>query len=120
MASVYELSFQLYNKMPWVNVDSSNIKRFYYVEKSQQLYIEFLKKTTDVSANNELIYVYFNVTPQEYNKLKNAESKGKEFHQSIRDKKQTFKVVITDKPKSATDTAKPPAKGHTKYTIKKR
>lgn len=92
----YSLPKNLYGEMPWVTVDSSNIKKMYYVERSQQLYIEFLKKTPVAGQDEQLVYVYFDVAPKEYMALKNAESVGKHFWATIRDKKKFLRVVFTD------------------------
>ncbi len=102
----YTLPKKLYGDMPWITVDSSNIKRMYYVERSKQLYIEFMKKTVAVSADDSQVYVYFDVEPQEFNKLRNAESIGKQFWAGIRDVKKFARVIFTDPDNLPTKKAK--------------
>lgn len=61
--------------MEWVPVVSSNIARIRYQETSLTLEIEF---------HGGRVYQYFDVPLHVFDGLKNADSKGKYFHQSIR------------------------------------
>lgn len=61
------------------NVDSSNIKGYYYNPSEKLLYIKF---------HNDRVYFYQDVTREEYENLINAESFGKEFYKKISNKKK--------------------------------
>lgn len=89
-----ELPEYLYLKMPWEKVVSSNIAQIYYMEKHKMLYIDFIKYTIDGQKAEAEVYVYSEVSPQEYSALKSAESVGKYFRANIRDKKPTSKVLF--------------------------
>lgn len=89
-----ELPEKFYTQMPWEEVDSSNIKRMYYIEKHKMLYIDFIKTTVDGKSAEAEVYAYSDVSPAEYAALKSAPSVGKQFWATIRDKKRTSKVLF--------------------------
>ena len=60
----------------WIPVDSSNLSMIKYDEETRTLEIEF---------HGGRRYQYFEVPPRVFENLKTAPSKGKYFHENIRD-----------------------------------
>lgn len=91
------ISPELYNKLPWKEVQSSHVEKVAFDPKSQKLYIEFKNKIKN--QNNEtIVYQYSGVSSAEYKALLNAESKGKYLNQYIKNKKPYFRLWVTERP----------------------
>ncbi|MCX8008363.1 MAG: KTSC domain-containing protein [Patescibacteria group bacterium] len=91
------ISFELYNKLPWKEVQSSHIKKIAFDVKNQKLYVEFINQIRN--QNNEtIVYQYSNVNAKEYKALVNAESKGKHMHQFIKNKKPYVRLWVSTRP----------------------
>lgn len=85
---------QMYKKMEWVNVKSSNLARTYLHVETKQMYVEFIKKTKDIKSDERLVYVYFDVSVREYNKVITPKTKGVggRFNDYIKTKKKWLRV----------------------------
>jgi len=71
-------------------VESSNIEAIGYDETEGLLYVAFSAKRNTPRT----LYQYFNVSPDEFGQFLGAESKGKWFHQNIREEKPYTKMDI--------------------------
>jgi len=71
-------------------VESSNIEAIGYDEEDEMLYVAFTAKRTTPRT----LYRYFNVSPEEFSNFLAADSKGKYFHQNIRETKFYDKLDI--------------------------
>ncbi len=71
-------------------VESSNIEAIGYDEEEEMLYVAFTAKRTTPRT----LYQYFNVSPDEFSNFLAADSKGKYFHQYIREAKFYNKLDI--------------------------
>ena len=64
------------NKIQMIKVNSSNIASIGYDKTSMQLHVCFKK--------NNSLYIYDKVSIEEFNGLLNSQSKGKYFHNNIK------------------------------------
>ncbi len=90
----YKLPMQMYYKMDWIGVKSSNLARTYLHAETKQMYVEFHKKTKDIGADERLVYVYFDVSVREYNKVITPKTKGvgERFNDYVKTKKKWLRV----------------------------
>jgi NAD kinase len=73
--------------MNWLSLDSSVLAAAAYVSSERTLYLRF---------NSGEIYRYFDVPPEHYHKLLEADSQGRHFSYEIRDRFRCERLTRTD------------------------
>lgn len=71
------------NKIDWLNVDSSQITGANYVGKEKRMYLKF---------RNKSVYVYEDVSLEEFEEFMSAPSQGKYFYANIKNVKSFKKL----------------------------
>jgi len=64
----YKMPQKMYNKRPWTDVESSNIKRVSYDASNGHLYVHFHKTIKDATPGSILVYVYWDVSESDLKK----------------------------------------------------
>lgn len=94
------ITYELYEKLPWKDVDSSHIERVAYDRKNQKLYIQFKNRINSQGQEDIVVYQYSNVNANQYNAFMNAESKGSFFHQNFRNKSPYLRLWVGERPET--------------------